>query len=472
MVRVLWQGQSYRNLLYLLISLPLGESYLICLTLALVIGAGLAVVLVGVPILAGTVATWWALGAFERQLAMWWLGVDIPPMLHPYVPAGTRWRWLRIARAYLTAQLTWTCLGFLLLKLPLGILGLLVCAALAVAAGLVAMPVIFLATYEGGSDAAFVFPVLAPLAVLVGVALAAGALHAANGVAWAAGRAAQSMLGTSDTGRHLAAARAAAEREQAKAERAERSRQELIVNVGHELRTPAASIRGHVESLLLSLEGEPAGPTPEQLRHHLGVVNRETQRLSTLIDELLTLARADAGELRLELAPVPADEVVEEVCQILTPLAQRERQVSVVREIAPGLPPVVADRQRLVQVLLNLVRNAITYTPAGGIVAVAVDRFDTARLAITVADTGVGIPPEDLEKVFERFYRSDPSRTRSSGGFGLGLAIVRDLVQAWGVRSAPRAWWAKGAASASSYAPRRARPRRLSPPDADDVWTS
>ncbi|HEX2184061.1 MAG TPA: sensor domain-containing protein, partial [Chloroflexota bacterium] len=146
MVRVLWQGQSYRNLLYLLISLPLGESYLICLTVALVIGAGLVVVLVGVPILAATVATWWALGAFERQLAIWWLGVDIPPMVHPYVPAGTRWRWLHVARAYLTAQLTWTCLGFLLLKMPLGFLGLLVLVALAGAAALLTLPVTLLLT--------------------------------------------------------------------------------------------------------------------------------------------------------------------------------------------------------------------------------------------------------------------------------------------------------------------------------------
>jgi two-component system, OmpR family, phosphate regulon sensor histidine kinase PhoR len=93
---------------------------------------------------------------------------------------------------------------------------------------------------------------------------------------------------------------------------------------------------------------------------------------------------------------------------------------------------VLADRQRLAQVLLNLVRNAITYTPAGGIVSISLERANDAQIALTVADTGIGIPPEDLERVFERFYRTDASRARSTGGFGLGLAIVRDLVTAMG----------------------------------------
>ncbi len=97
-----------------------------------------------------------------------------------------------------------------------------------------------------------------------------------------------------------------------------------------------------------------------------------------------------------------------------------------------GLPAAVADRQRLVQVLLNLVRNAVAYTPEGGIVAVTAERSDPGQVAFTVVDTGVGIAPEDLPHVFERFYRADPSRTRASGGFGLGLAIVRDLVRAVG----------------------------------------
>src|SRR2546421_3520357 len=114
----------------------------------------------------------------------------------------------------------------------------------------------------------------------------------------------------------------------------------------------------------------------------------------------------------------------------MAPLASRERQVTLIRKVAPMLPLMLADRQRLVQVLLNLVRNAITYTPQGGIVSIVLERADANYLALLVADTGIGIPADELQHVFERFYRTDASRARSSGGFGLGLAIVRDLVHA------------------------------------------
>src|SRR5262249_9731232 len=140
----------------------------------------------------------------------------------------------------------------------------------------------------------------------------------------------------------------------------------------------------------------------------------------------------DAGELRLDLRPVEVAGVVEEVYEALSPLARRERQVTLVREVPAGLPLVLADRQRLAQVLLNLVRNGITYTPAGGIVSISAERDGPDHLALSVADTGIGIPPEELSRVFERFYRADASRARASGGFGLGLAIVRDLVEAMG----------------------------------------
>ena len=106
--------------------------------------------------------------------------------------------------------------------------------------------------------------------------------------------------------------------------------------------------------------------------------------------------------------------------------------MTLIRKVAPKLPLMLADRQRLVQVLLNLIRNAITYTPQGGIVSISADRADENSIALVVADTGIGIPNDELERVFERFYRTDTSRARTSGGFGLGLAIVRDLVKAMG----------------------------------------
>jgi signal transduction histidine kinase len=326
-------------------------------------------------------------------------------------------------------------LGYLLLKIPLGVVALVVVGGLAaLAVVLLVAPLPLALATAGGEIPADRAVGTMSVAVLAGSAAGIGALHAANVLARVTGAVVRLMLGGGDTAQRLAEAAAAAQREQARAVRAERSRQELIVNVGHELRTPTANIRGHVESLLIGLEGNAGAtpPTADALRHHLGIVERETQRLGSLIDELLTLARADAGELRLELAPVAADEVVEEVYQSLAPLALRERQVTLVRRVQPALPPAIADRQRLVQVLLNLVRNGVAYTPEGGIVALTAERSDGGSLVLTVADTGIGIPAESLPHVFERFYRADPSRTRASGGFGLGLAIVHDLVKAMG----------------------------------------
>ena len=437
-LRAVRQRQTYRNVLYLLVSLPLGLIYFlfvgweVALGLGLlvfllfadweaVLGLGLTLLLLGVPILVATVPLWWRLGAFERRIAMRWLGADISPMVPP--PMAGRGP-LERGRQYLTSRLSWTILAYLLLKLPLGAFAFVVVAGLlALAAGLIVLPGPFLVTSgeAGAADPAVVVVTL--LSIPAGIIAGVGALHAANSLAQVSGGFARTMLGSSDEAVRLA-------RAEAVAEHAERSRRELIVNVGHELRTPTASIRGHAESLLLALE---AGTLePAELRKYLGIVHREAERLNALVDDLLALARADAGELHLELAPVAPGEVVEAVCQSLAPLARRERRVTLVCAVEPGLPRVLADRRRLEQVLLNLARNAITYTPEGGIVSIELERCASDWLAIIVADTGEGIPPEDLERVFERFYRVDASRARTSGGSGLGLAIVRDLVHAMG----------------------------------------
>jgi histidine kinase len=128
---------------------------------------------------------------------------------------------------------------------------------------------------------------------------------------------------------------------------------------------------------------------------------------------------------------VSVSEVVEHVHSALAPLARRERKVTLVKSLPEqALPNVVADRDRLIQVLMNLVRNACAYTPEGGIVSLEAAASDPGGVTIGVSDTGMGIPPEELERIFERFYRTDASRARSTGGFGLGLSIARDLIEA------------------------------------------
>jgi signal transduction histidine kinase len=217
-------------------------------------------------------------------------------------------------------------------------------------------------------------------------------------------------------------------------EAALQAKRELVANVSHELRTPLASIRGHTESLLMQAAAPPAGSGAEEdggalRREYLAVIHRETEQLSRLIDDLFTLSTAEAGALPLALEPVRLGEVVEEVAASVRPAAHRERRVTIVTEVAPDLPPALADRRRVVQVLANLVRNALRHTPEGGLVALRAERRDGSAW-VAVEDTGVGMPPERLERVFERFYRGDDARDRASGGAGLGLAIVRELVEA------------------------------------------
>jgi signal transduction histidine kinase len=169
----------------------------------------------------------------------------------------------------------------------------------------------------------------------------------------------------------------------------------------------------------------------QETRNYLQVVAAETDRLGSLVDDVLALARADADELRLDIGPVEVPAVVDQVCNALIPLARRERNLSLVHSCAPGLPRVMADRDRLAQVLTNLIRNAVNNTLDGGIISVeAAPAGD--QVAIIVADTGIGMDPADMSRIFDRFYRTDESRARGTGGSGLGLAIVRDLLNAMG----------------------------------------
>ena len=224
----------------------------------------------------------------------------------------------------------------------------------------------------------------------------------------------------------LSAAVAELEAAKVRTEDALRAKRELVANVSHELRTPLALIRGHVESLLMQSDADEL-----RKREYLPVIHRETEHLSRLIDDLFALSTAEARALPLKLESVSLAELVEEVASSMRPIAWRERQITIVTSAAPDLQPARADRQRVSQVLGNLLRNALRHTPEGGLIAVRTDQ-QGGRASVTVEDTGEGIPPDRLPHIFERFYRGDKARDRDSGGAGLGLAIVREFVEAMG----------------------------------------
>jgi signal transduction histidine kinase len=352
----------------------------------------------------------WRLVMWERRHTMGWLNINLPSLEAPRSTATDR--------TFLMSQLPIASFGYVLAKGPLGALALLVPLG---AGGLV----LVMAEAHLHRHYPLVFVSAIILEVLVGIFIL-------SMLGRAEARFARRVFSPSPAVRRLQAAEALVAQERLKAERAEQSRRDLIINVGHELRTPTASILGHVESLVLALDSPAGELQPATLRGYLAIVEREAGRLSSLVDDLLSVAQAERAELQLVLAPVDAADVIREVYEALAPLARRERQVMLIHEEQSGLPAVRSDRQRLSQVLLNLVRNAITYTPTGGIVSLGLRCAEGDRLLLTVADTGSGIAPDDLERVFERFYRTDASRARSSGGFGLGLAIARDLVEAMG----------------------------------------
>ncbi len=199
----------------------------------------------------------------------------------------------------------------------------------------------------------------------------------------------------------------------------------LISNVSHELRTPVAVVRGHLEAAL---------DDPEQADEYLPIALRETDRLERLVEDLFQLTRLESHGLVIAREVVDAVSATREAFESLAEPARREAGITMICE-TPGDPlQVYGDRARLVQVLQNLIRNAIRHTPEGGIILVSAEREADAdsngTIALQVFDTGEGIPAEHLPHVFDRFYRADPSRTHSSGGAGLGLAIAKELITA------------------------------------------
>jgi signal transduction histidine kinase len=206
-------------------------------------------------------------------------------------------------------------------------------------------------------------------------------------------------------------------------EKSEEARRQMIADIAHELRTPLATIQGNLEALLDGVYAT----TPERIE----AIHAKTLMLGRLINDLQELSLAEAGELSL-------DKHLTDLAWLITRLKDQVQPQCVEKEItllvkSPAILSVAIDRERIEQVLLNLLSNALRYTERGGQVRMSVQPGET-EIHISVADTGKGIAPEDLPHVFERFYRGDRSRSRSSGGAGLGLAIAKRLVELHGGR--------------------------------------
>ncbi len=225
---------------------------------------------------------------------------------------------------------------------------------------------------------------------------------------------------------------------------------EFVANASHELRTPLTTIRLRVEALLDGAKDDAEVAVP-----FLQEIEAETDRLSRMVNELLDLSRYDAGLVALHRVPVSVPDLVDDVIVSLEPQAQ-QKEVRLNTDFSPGLNPVLLDADKIRGVLVNLVGNALKFTPQGGTVLVRVRQGNAADLreagaqygapnnapaspplnghwtVVSIGDTGPGIAPQDLPHIFERFYRTDKARSRQVGGTGLGLAIVRSVVDAHG----------------------------------------
>jgi two-component system phosphate regulon sensor histidine kinase PhoR len=414
-LHVIIEPRSYLNALYLVSALPLGLTYFVVVVGGAITGAFTGIILVGLLFLLATLVAAWGFALLERELVIWLLGVNVPPLSLPSTELVSPWRMLL---NHLRTPSTWRSMVYLLIKLPFGIFATLLSVALLVPsiAGIV-FPIGRI-VFEGPSVESIGNLVFPGALAVAGLAIS---FHVLNAVARTWGRFAADMLGVSEEQRQVWESKR-------RAEAADRSRRELIMNVSHELRTPIASIQAHVDSLLLP---EADRPDAAETERRLRVTAAETRRLADLIEDLLMLARADSQELKVANRALEVGPIVAQVVSALAPLALNERRVTVKLDDMPAGLWAIGDADRLAQVVTNLVRNAINYTPEGGVVSVRVSG-SADHVQIAVADTGLGITAADLEHIFERFYRVDSSRTRDTGGSGLGLSIARELVEAMG----------------------------------------
>ena len=202
-------------------------------------------------------------------------------------------------------------------------------------------------------------------------------------------------------------------------QKADQVRRDFVANVSHELRTPLTAIKGYAEALLDD------GDDPDARERFLDIIHRHATRMERLVKDLLRLARLDAGQESVELNPCDVEPLLRGIAHDFEPMAAH-KQLTISTSVSPEAATLVTDAAKLHDIARNLIENAVNYTPDGGRVEVRAEVVD-GRFRFTVADSGRGIAPDDLVRVFERFYRVDKSRARP-GGTGLGLSIVKHLV--------------------------------------------
>lgn len=217
-------------------------------------------------------------------------------------------------------------------------------------------------------------------------------------------------------------------REHLELEKLERIRKDFVINVSHELRTPLASIQGYTETLL-----DGALHDPQNNVRFLSIIRQNAERLGRLTADLLTLSRIELKTQKFQFAAYYINALVSETLDSIRPMADK-KNIDIELQAAPNGTEVFCDGEAIHQIMSNLIDNAIKYTPEGGRITVAIAALKQPKdfVEISVQDTGMGIPEEDLPRLFERFYRVDKARSRELGGTGLGLAIVKHLAKAMG----------------------------------------
>lgn len=205
--------------------------------------------------------------------------------------------------------------------------------------------------------------------------------------------------------------------------RNEETTRAFVANVSHELRTPLTNVRSYTETIL-----EANGDLPQQLQtDFLTVILNETDRMTRIVQDLLTLSRFDSGRMEMNVTRFSFRQAVRNVYEAVTMSAQ-EHNHTLTLDLSPDIPMVDGDQQRIEQVIMNILSNAIKYTPDGGCIVIAAGRSGDGSAQVTVTDNGIGIPEQDIPRLFERFYRVDKARSRESGGTGLGLSIAMEIL--------------------------------------------